>query len=189
MIDVALKFLAGEINSYLFARTGSAQGGLAFGRLVDDVGKCAIADQSLGAALVNIDEERVLKSQLPDTVLLNGRQVVLQPELKLNLTMLIAANFSQYDIALRQLSWVLTFFQSHPGFTRDRCPGLDPRIERFTVELQSLTYDQVNQLWAAIGGKQLPSVVYRVRLVAVQDVEPSTIQAPVSEVATAIHGI
>lgn len=189
MIDVALKFLAGEVNAYLFARTGSPQGSLAFGRLVDDAGKCTIADQSLGAALVNIDEERVLKSHQPDTVLINGRQVVLQPELKLNLTILIAANFTTYEIALRQLSWVLTFFQSRPGFTRDRYPALDPRIERFTVELQSLTFEQLNQLWAAVGGKQLPSVVYRLRLVAVQDVEPSSVQPPVSEIAAAIHGL
>ena len=189
MIDIALKFLAAELNAYLFARTGSAQGGLTFGRLVDDTGKVAITDQSLGAALVNIDEERVLKSHVPDSVLINGRHVVLQPELKLNLTILIAAHFSQYEIALRQLSWVLTFFQAHPGFTRDRHPGLDPRIERFTVELQSLAYEQLNQLWAAVGGKQLPSVVYRVRLVAVQDVEPGSIQPPVSEVSAGIHGV
>src|SRR5262245_17396186 len=120
MIDVALKFLAGELNAFLFARTGSPQGGIALGRLVDDAGRCAIAADSLGAALVNIDEERVLKSHVPASVLMNGRQVVLQPDLKLNLTILIAANFNIYDIALRQLSWVLTFFQAHPGFTRDR---------------------------------------------------------------------
>jgi uncharacterized protein DUF4255 len=189
VIDVALKFLAAELNAFLFARTGSPQGGIALGRLVDDTGKSAIANQSLGAALVNIDEERVLKSHVPDTVLINGRQVILQPELKLNLTILIAANFTNYDIALRQLSWVLTFFQSHPGFARDRYPALDPRIERFTVELQSLTFEQLNQLWAAVGGKQLPSVVYRIRLVAVQDVEPAAIHPPVSEVTAGIHGL
>lgn len=188
MIDVALKFLQNELNAFLFARTGSSQGGLAFGRLVDDAGKVTVKDQSLGGALIGIDEERVLKSHLPDTVLINGRQVVLQPELKLNLTIVVVANFTTYEIALRQLSWVLTFFQSHPGFSRDRYPALDQRIERFTVELQSLTYEQTNQLWAAIGGKHLPSVVYRLRLVALQDIEPSSIQTPVTEVVSAVHG-
>ncbi len=187
MIDIALKFLATEMNAYLFARTGSSLGGVALGRLVDDTGKCAIKEQSLGAALVNIDEERILRSQVPDTVLVDGRQVMRQPELKLNLTILVAANFTQYDIALRQLSWVVTFFQSHPGFSRDRNPGLDPRIERFTVELQSLTFEQLNQLWATVGGKQLPSVVYRLRLVAVQDVEPSAIHPPVTEIEQAVN--
>jgi len=53
---------------------------------------------------------------------------------------------------------------------------------------QSLSFEQLNQLWATIGGKQLPSVVYRIRLVAVQDVEPVAIQRPVTEVSAAIHG-
>jgi hypothetical protein len=187
MIDVALKFLVAELNGFLFARTGAA-GVADLSRVVDDTGKIAIGGGKLGVALVNIDEERVLKSHLPSTVLIDGKQVLLQPELKLNLTIIIAANFGNYEDGLRQLSWVLTFFQAHPGFTRDRFPNLDPRIERFVVELYSLTFDQLNQLWSCNGGRQLPSVVYRLRLVAVQDIEPAAIQPPVTEVATAVHG-
>ena len=148
MIDVALKFLVAELNGFLFARTGAA-GVADLSRVVDDTGKIAIPAASIGVALVNIDEERVLKSHLPSTVLIDGRHVLLQPELKLNLTIIIAANFAKYEDALRQLSWVLTFFQAYPGFTRDRFPALDPRIERFAIELYSLTFDQLNQLWSA----------------------------------------
>jgi hypothetical protein len=187
MIDVALKFLVAELNGFLFARTGAA-GVADLSRVVDDTGKIAIPLGSIGIALVNIEEERVLKSHLPSTVLIDGRQVLLQPELKLNLTIIIAANFAKYEDALRQLSWVLTLFQAHPGFTRDWFPSLDPRIERFTVELSSLTFDQLNQLWSCNGGRQLPSAVYRLRLVAVQDIEPTAIQPPVTEVAAAVHG-
>jgi hypothetical protein len=188
MIDVALNFLVAELNGFLVARTGATQGGVGLSRVVDDTGKIAIPSPGLGLALVNIDEERVLKSHLPSTVLINGKQVLLEPELKLNLTIIIAANFAKYEDALRQLSWVLTFFQAHPGFTRDRFPALDPRIERFVVELYSLTFDQLNQLWSCNGGRQLPSAVYRVRLVAVQDIEPAAIRPPVTEVASAVHG-
>ncbi|HEX4915325.1 MAG TPA: DUF4255 domain-containing protein [Vicinamibacterales bacterium] len=186
MIDLALKFLVAELNGYLLSRTGAS--GADLSRIVDDAGKIAIPASTLGVALVNIDEERVLKSHLPSTVLIDGRQVLLQPELKLNLTIIVAANFTKYEDALRQLSWALTFFQAHPGFTRDRFPNLDPRIERFTVELYSLTFDQLNQLWSCNGGRQLPAVVYRVRLVAVQDVEPSAIQPPVTQITAVVHG-
>ena len=187
MIDVALKFLVAELNGFLFARTGVA-GAADLSRVVDDTGKIAIPGSSIGIALINIDEERVLKSHLPTTVLIDGKQVLLEPELKLNLTILIGANYTKYEDALRQLSWVLTFFQAHPGFTRDRFPALDPRIERFTTELSSLTFDQLNQLWSCNGGRQLPSVVYRLRLVAVQDIEPASIQPPVTEISAALAG-
>lgn len=188
MIDVALKFLVTEVNAFLFARTGSASGSVDLGRLVDDAGKWVVEDGKVGAALVNIEEERTFKSQLPDTTLVNGRQVVVQPDLKLNLHVIFVANFKQYDIALRQLSWILTCFQAHPAFTRDRYPSLDRRIDKLSIEFVSLTYEQLNQLWAVIGGKYLPSVVYRVRLVAVQDTEPTAIQPPITTIAATLHG-
>ena len=187
MIDSALKFLVNEINAYLFARTGVSTGGVELGRLVDDTGKIALKDDQIGAALVNVEEERVLRSQLPDTAFVNGRHVMVQPDLKLNLHVIFAANFKSYPIALQQISWLLTFFQSHPGFTRDRYAGLDPRIEKLSPELQSLTFEQLNQLWGFIGGKQLPSVVYRVRLVVLQDLEPAAVQPPVTAIAGTLH--
>ena len=146
-----------------------------------------IKSNCIGAAVVNIEEERTLKSQEPDATLVNGRQVLLPAELKVNLHIIFVANFQTYDIGLRQLSWVLTFFQSHPGFRRSQYPNLDARIERLSAELLSLTYEQLNQLWAAIGGKQLPSVLYRVRLVALQDTDRAAIQRPITAIAGNLH--
>lgn len=187
MIDVALSFLVAEVNAYLFARTGTAGGSIVAGRLVDDGGKSAIPADQIGVALVNVEEERTLKAQTPETALVNGRQIVLQPPLKINLHLIFAANFTQYDVGLRQLSWVLTFFQAHPSFTRDSYPALPERIAKLAVELQSMSFEQLNQVWGAIGGKQLPSVMYRVRLVPLQDTEPSAIQKPIHEIAGTFH--
>jgi hypothetical protein len=187
MLDVALKFLAKELNSYLLSRTGSSFGEVEIGRLVDDTGKWAVKEDHLGAALVNVEEERTLRSQRPETVLVNGSQVVLEPPLKLNLHVIFAASFQRYDHALHYLSHVLTFFQARPVFTQDRYPDLDPQIERLTAELLSLGYEQLNQLWAFIGGKHLPSAVYKIRLVTLQDVEPAAVQPPITSVEARIH--
>lgn len=188
MIDVALKFLLSELNAYLLARTGSAFGEAELGRLVDDNGKWSVKEDHIGVALINIDEERTLKAQLPDTALVEGRQVTLQPELRLNLHVIFAANFQKYDQALRQLSYVLAFFQAHPIFAEDQHPTLDPRFDKLSVDLLSLTYEQLNQLWAFVGGKQLPSVVYRVRFVVLQDLEPTSIQPPITSVTAVLRG-
>jgi hypothetical protein len=188
MLDVALRFLQTELNSYQLTCLGSSFGNVEIGRPVDDNGKWAIKEDHIGVALINIEEERTLRSQLPETTYVNGRHLVLEPELRLNLHVLFATNFKQYDQALRQLSYVLTFFQAHPVFTVDRHPGLDPRIQKLSVELLSLTYEQLNQVWAFIGGRQLPSVIYRVRMVVLQDVAPSTVQPPITTVAAEVRG-
>lgn len=187
MIDAALQFLLTELNAYMVLRTGASFGSAEMGRLVDDLGKSAIKEDRLGAAVLKIDEERTLKSQLPSTTFVNGLHVTQEPELKVDLHVMIAANFRQYDQALRQISHVLTFFQSHRIFERERYPGLDARIEKLVVELEYLEFEQVNQIWSFVGGKQLPSVVYRVRLLALQDLEPSSIAPPIMVVIPDLH--
>ena len=95
--------------------------------------------------------------------------MLVEPELKLNVYVLFGANFKLHDEALKFLSLVLLYFQSR-AFTSEQYPGLAQRIGKITVELQSLAYDQLTQIWAFIGGKQLPSVVYKVRMVVLQGV-------------------
>ncbi len=180
MLDVALKFLVKELNAYLAARTGSDFGKAELARVADDAGKYLLPDEQLGVTLIHLEEERVVRAQLPETRWQGGVQVVVQPPLKLNLHVLFTARFSQYDQSLRYLSHLLTFFQAHPGFTSEAHPGLDPRIDRLTLELQTLGYEQVNQIWAFLGAKQLPSVVYKVRMVLLQDAAPSSVGAPIT---------
>src|SRR5581483_638356 len=189
MIDVAAAFMVKELNAYMLARTGTSFGSALLSRVVGDNGKWAIPDDQVGVALVSVEEERALRSQVPQTAYADGRQVVLEPDLKLNLNLLLAANFKQYDQGLRQLALVLTFFQSHGVFTRERNPGLDPRIAKLGVDLVSLTFEQLNQLWTFVGAKQLPSAVYRVRLVALQDPQPSAVQPPITAIGSSLEAI
>ncbi|MCE9667741.1 DUF4255 domain-containing protein [Myxococcus stipitatus] len=187
MLDVALKFLAKELNSYLLTRTASEFGKAELTRLVDDAGKYVLKEDQLGVSLIHLDEERVFKSQVPEPRLAGGKNVLQEPPLKLNLHILYAARFTHYDQALRYLAHVLTFFQAHPSFTPEAYPGLDARIEKLTAELQSLSYEQVNQVWAFIGGKQLPSALYKVRMVLLQDAARTSIQQPLTRLDTHLH--
>jgi hypothetical protein len=188
LLDVAVDFLVKNVNSWLSARVGgSTIGQLEMRGIIDENGKWAVTKERIAVHLINVEEDRILKAHLPESTLIDGRHVTLQPELKLNLHLLFAGWFTQYDQALKYLSLVLTYFQSHPSFRRDEYPGLDPRIERLTVELQSLGYEQLNQIWAFVGGKQLPSVVYKVRMVAVQDRAPMEIMPPITAVDLEAH--
>jgi Pvc16 N-terminal domain len=188
MLDVALKFLTKELNAYLLVRTGSALGEVKLGPIVDGNGKWTIPLDQIGATVVNLEEERSIKSQVPESTLVDGRHVVLPPAIHLNLYVLFAANLQQYEEALRLLSCVLTFFQSHPVFTPARYPGLDPRIEKLSAELQSLTFEQINQVWAFLGGKHLPSVIYKVRMVSLRDTE-QTVVPPVTRTEPVLHSL
>lgn len=190
MLDVALTFLAGELNSYLRKRGFFAQQDdiVVPAALVNDKGEWVLCAGKIGLTLINIEEERILREQLPERVYQDGSHIVLQPALKLNLTVLFAARFAQdtvgYKSALNLLSHVLTFFQTNPSFSSDN--GLDARIERLNIELVSNTPEQLNQTWAYLGSPYLPSAIYRVRMVTLQDSEPMEISQPIITINTEV---
>lgn len=188
MLDVAVSFLADEFNAYLLRRTGSASlGQVVPGGILDDKGALAIANGTVALCLVNVEEERIMREQGPARVMLNGREMVLQPELKLNLTLLFAAKMTSYPMTLKALSNVLTFFQSHPVFSAEDYPALDSRIGKIVMELYSVTPETLNQIWASVGAKYQPSVLYRARLVTIQDQEPFMPGAPITDIGLELH--
>ena len=188
MLDTAVKFLAGEVNVYLKRRTASDLVRVVPGSVVDDNGKWAVADGSIGLSVVNVEEERVVRSQAPDRVLLDGNLVSVQPGLRINLQLLFASRHNNYEHALRYLSYVLMFFQAHPSFTPEEYPALDPDLRKLSLELLNYGPEQLNQLWTYLGAKYLPSVVYRMRMAVLQDTEPMDVGPPVTAVETVIHG-
>jgi hypothetical protein len=195
MIDVAVTFLANETNRHL-ARVTASEGDLLIspievkpGLIVDDSGKW-FDDANICLALINIEEERALKSQIPDRALVNGTYVVRQPEIKLNLQLLFAVRPGKsipYETGLRSLSHILTFFQMHPTFKSDEYPSLNPEIERLNVELLSYGPEQLNQMWTYLGAKYLPSAVYKVRMIVLQGMEPQGMERPISSIETAVQ--
>lgn len=189
MLDLALQFLNDEVTNYLAVRTvsSSATDKVHLSKLVDETGKVAFVENSIATSVLSIEEDRVFRSQLPEYEFRNGQHVVLQPDLKLNVYVIFAAYFQHYNEALKHLSYILTCFQSQSTFTPQTHPGLDARIPRLNLELQSLTFEQLNQMWAFIGGKLLPSVVYKVRMVMLQDEALSAVQPPVTAIGTEVH--
>ncbi|MBI1919789.1 MAG: DUF4255 domain-containing protein [Geobacter sp.] len=182
MLDIALQFLVDEINAYTLTRSGSNSIQVKMGQVVNGKGEYAIDVGTIGLSIVNIEEERALRSQVAEHRMVGDRHIVLEPELKLNLYLLFAANYTYYDVALKSISYVLSFFQSHPSFTSEEFPLLDRQIAKLNVELQSPTYEQLNQIWGFIGAKQIPSVLYKVRLITVQDVSVKTVKPPVTKI-------
>lgn len=188
MIDTALSFLADEVNAQLQKRTGTDLGAVSIGTVVDDRGNWTVPIDTTRLMLFQIDEERMLREQLPERTLVGGRELVLPPPLKLNLVLLFAGRFQQYDQALRTISLILAFFQARPLFTPSDSPSLPTGVERLAMDLVSFGPEQMNQMWACIGAKHLPSVVYRLRMVVLQDVEPIGTGLPITTLATTLSG-
>lgn len=152
-------------------------------------GELAIPNDSLGLTLVNVEEERVMKSQKSAFTDTGGRVSHVNPEIKLNLYMLITANFGTYETGLKFLSGAIRFFQGKFVFTPQNTPALDPSITKLIAELQSFNFEQQNHLWGSLGAKYLPSVIYKIRLLAIQESRKADDQLPIKVVDFAGLGI
>lgn len=181
MLHSSLEFLTHELNEHLKLRTGSSENGddKIFLTNVATEDGVMIPPNSLGLSLINIEEERVFKEQSPTRK--NGSSVnTMNPELKLNLYVLITAYFqgnndditADYAEGLKQLSYVISFFQAKNVFTSANSPSMseyDPNIRRLIVELFSYSFEQLYNFWSVVGTNYLPSALYKVRLVKIQE--------------------
>ena len=181
LIHHALQFLTDEVNTYLNLINGSteAEGKLILTNVATQEGNWAIPPNRLGLSLINIEEEKVFKEQRSSFVNAQGMAQHYNPEIKINLYILFTANYTsslaesdgvEYLEGLKQLSYVLSFFQGKNVFTPDNSPALeDTGLSKLVVELFSYNFEQLYNFWTVLGAKYLPSVLYKARLIHFQD--------------------
>jgi hypothetical protein len=192
MIDKALDILTKGIRDYLLRLPDlniTSQETVHLINIVDADGTLALPGDSLGLSLVNVEEERVTKSQQAFAKDSIGRVAHINPELKLNLYILIVANFTLYKTGLEFLSAAIRFFQSKNVFTPRNTPGLEPSIQKLIAEMVTLSFEQQNHLWGSLGAKYLPSVMYRVRMITIQEAQAVDEQAPIKELSLTGKGV
>lgn len=172
MIYESLEFIVGEMKDFLRLK-GNAQGTddlITIDRIVDDQGKLAIANDTICATVVNIEEERINRQHVPRIVRHENQTTSYSnPQIDLNLYILFAANFGTYWQGLKAISNVIGFFQKNSVFTPTENPALDDNIEKLVCELQTLGFEQLSYMWGTVGFSYLPSALYKVRLVSIDE--------------------
>jgi hypothetical protein len=173
MINESLQFIADELNKYLVLKMGPATEPprLVLGnvsRLFDGEVAAAGLNNKVILSLVNVEEDRVAKQQ-ENFVRTDVSTRYKNPQLYLNLYILFSANRSGYTDSLTHLSYILQFFQFQHVFTQITHPDMDVRIQKLCVDLCTLNFEQVNHLWSTLGGKYMPSVLYKVRQITIDE--------------------
>ncbi|HUH33980.1 MAG TPA: DUF4255 domain-containing protein [Daejeonella sp.] len=186
MIGNALILLREELTAYL-----SAQGDPA-SVIIENIG---LFETETGAdlkdniiiTLVNIEEESSLKNGQTFSKWPDGKARYENRPIYLNLYVLFTANYpggnppnNGYVLALKRLSLVIEFFQGKNTFTpASSSIPLPPELSdlgnpdiaslRLNLEMYTLTFEQINHLWGSLGGRQIPFVMYKVRLVSITE--------------------
>lgn len=171
MIEHVLLFLKEKLNSYIRVKTGAQNFGVEFLELRTQK-EVLFKEDSITTLLVNLEEEHTFRSGATYERIPNGNGATsANPNLSLNLYVLFASNFADYNQSLQFLSLIIKFFQSHRVFDRHNSPALNPEIGKLTLELVNLPFTEQREVWAALGMSYIPSVIYKVRMVVFVDTD------------------
>lgn len=172
MIHTTLGVLKDKLNEYFKIKTGVDNDLIKF---IDSSNNDPVSftNNVITPFLINISEDRKFRNADQYAgVIKNGIHTQLNPEIRVELLILFVSKFSDYDQALKFLSYVIKFFQSNRVFTPSNTPELaDEDIEKLVIELISLPLEEQNQVWHSLNTSYLPSVLYRVRLLSFTDDE------------------
>lgn len=175
MIYEVLQILTDEVNNYF--------NGQSMGTPVQ-MDNIAIIDQdhndpninysdAILLTLLNMSEEKTLKN-FPNIKREDNTVVYQNNKINLNLYVLFSANRNTYTRSLKDISKIVEFFQGKRLFTQANSDYNRSNVAmggvtdfRFTVELYTPSFEELNFIWGALGGKQYPSALYKLSLIEI----------------------
>ncbi len=188
MIEQAFAHVVAELNGYFHVRSQIPERVVADSLFTLQGTVNQEVNDKVVMSLVNVEEDPTYHSVETLERRADGVGERVRPPIKVNLYVLFVANLGNYGEAMKALGLVMSFFQHRPAFDYASIPALADRRGRMLFELHSLTFEQVNHLWGALGGKYMPSVMYKVGLVDIRDRQLEAEVPPVEEiVATGTH--
>jgi len=198
MIRTALEFIRKQLDTYMVEREQDAanyntDSVVEMQSIVSPDGTLIDPDtKHVTMMLAGLEEER-REGKRPLFIPTDDKQFFkLNPPVELDLFILFVAHKKDYRTALRDLSDVISFFQANPVFDQQKNPSLNATvlepdkkpwqlIERLVFNLHTLSFEQQNNLWAMLGSKYIPSVVYKMKMITVFETRGKDKTPPITE--------
>jgi len=176
MIDLALNLIRQRLDDHLRTKFGVQDTLVALSPLMDEDGKpAAEARNRLVLFLTNIAHDAVPRARPRG----DSRQIGMSDPVHLNIYFMLASGHDAdiYAEGLKLIAAAMTFFQANPVFTPQNTPDMPDGLSHLSVEISNLKSEEIGQLWGNLGGRYVPSVMYKMRSVlidaeAVQHVDP-----------------
>jgi hypothetical protein len=179
MIDLVLPIIVGEMNVALQRSFPSAGGDkmVVLANLMDQSGNLNdFGDDKIVCALVNVQEEQVKPNAVRHASHTKNDPVFL------NLSVLFAAYFKDYTTSLKSLSAVVGFFQDHQVMTPQKTPALAGVTDKITAEIINLETRDLSSLWGMLGAKYMPSIIYKLKIITIDQKRMIEPQIPITEI-------
>lgn len=191
MINDLILFIRNELDSFISNKIGTTGKFVLFTNLNNVIEKGAESSVKIIISIVNIEEEKILKS--PDNYVRKNNEInYRKPPVWLNIICLFTCYTKSTDdyTGIDMLENVVQYFQSKPRLNKSNAivPDNYPDgIEELNTEFISLNYEQTNYLWGLFGGKYHPSVIYKFKTIPVDNADITPGGPPIQETAVSAY--
>lgn len=168
MIYQSLHCLAEEINEFFRLKLKLTEDKVLLSSIVNQDGSIAVqGENKVVLTLINVEKEGAKTVQnTPSKVSLTQPSPV-----HLNLQIMFSVYFPgiNYPEGLKFLSFIVSFLQKKPVFTRSNTPKLPEGIEKLSFDMETIGVERLNNIWAMLGAKYMPSIIYKTRMLTFDD--------------------
>lgn len=192
MIGDILNVIAKEVAEYIDAQVEFPSGkkSVVLAKPTNNKGELSIPDNSVALSLLNIDEEVSMRNPMI-TKRVEGDKVYTQtPGISLNLNIIFIANFpSDYLSELNYITKIVEFFQQKDTFSISNTPSLKKQegyVEELVFKLSTTKLEDQHQIWNLLGIKYMPSVMFNVGKILIQEDEKLSTTRVTKRVARAV---
>lgn len=170
MIYKAISAIQKKMDEYIRNKYALSEQLVSISKLTDqeELQDHAVQNKLL-ITLVNIQRETAMGISFKSSNLSANTNLFGRPPVFINFFLLFSANFDDknYDESLKYLSSALEFIQINDLITRTDTPWLDGNIDRLHLELVNLSFHELSNMWSIFGGKYIPSLLCKVRMLAI----------------------
>ena len=173
MLDRCLRMILDELNNYIHIKRDDHSDDKVI--LADLASQDSVTDSTrdnkIVMSLVSISKEETgssAKQYIPQG---NG-YIAKNPPLAFSLYLLFSNYFKSRQLleGLSYLSMVIAFFQSKNHFTVQNTPSLQQnKLDNLSVEVVELNAQEKSSLWGYLGVKYVPSILYKVGMIPIED--------------------
>ena len=172
MIDKVIKSIADDMNRFLKTKHDITEDKVVPSHVMNADGTVAMQEvDKVVMTLVNIEPERIQSNNTKYVRNQKGNYVKEKPSVNVNLVIMFSAYFSNenYLEGLKFISSIIAYFQSNSGvLTSQNIPSLSENADRLIAELISLDSTNLGNVWSLLGGKYMPSALYRFKAVSIR---------------------
>ena len=189
MIDSAISHIAYQLNQFLRRSFDLTEDIVVISNILEQDGNVAShVDNKIVISLINIEKDTFSHRQPNGSSPGVDRSLIGYTPVYLNLYLMFAGNFSgnNYLESLKFISNTISFFQRRPVFDHQNTPDLDPRIDKLVLDIANLDIRDLSNLWSVLSSKYLPSILYKVRMVAFDSEDVMTQVPPILETDTSL---